>query len=579
MKTAALLFLLLALTVWPNTTSSAETTVEEVTLTVTNMREMYDMQTNITAPIGGTVFQYAFTVRCQGPDETVVNLTHPNPQFQIGPAQQLIQCGSVYWYSAYFSPEAAGVITDEVVLSGEFGTITEKIIGIGVPAETPEYWIAELGPGTSAMHLVHDDQRNLLYIADFGNDQVIVFSPGLRRVVKTINVGQDPIGLALSHDNQRLYVANYGEYSISVINLSTQTETEKISVSALKYPPFDIAIVSDTLALIGTAPPGIASGEMISQLDLITKEVTPRSDLFFRGLGRFPVFKTSRDLSVTGIVVEPGSSPTQIASYLKSSNSFIETTHSIERAIAVNNNGSRLVTSNHDCNTLEPNLVVFNQELSLQAKIQLLGCQSLSLVFNPVMPNTIYAVDGRESGIVEVARMDLGYQSKILTFDVPEGYYQKGSDALTISDDGMWLYAPLIQTWNEPPSKLLAVKVGPTRYSDSIAPVSNMTPLATPQAHNWWLVSWTGTDNSSGIDYYEVDYRIGLDGAWTHWLNTPGQSAFFIGAQPGEEYYFRVIAHDRAGNIEVYPTPFDTYTVAGADTSGLNEMFIPLLRR
>ena len=73
-------------------------------------------------------------------------------------------------------------------------------------------------------------------------------------------------------------------------------------------------------------------------------------------------------------------------------------------------------------------------------------------------------------------------------------------------------------------------------------------------------VSWSGSDTLSGVAAYDVQYRLGSDGTWTDWPGLTGTtqtSAIFGPDDPvtvwrDRTYYFRVRAHDNAGNIEGY---------------------------
>jgi len=80
-------------------------------------------------------------------------------------------------------------------------------------------------------------------------------------------------------------------------------------------------------------------------------------------------------------------------------------------------------------------------------------------------------------------------------------------------------------------------------------------------------VQWSGTDTGdSNINSYDVQYKVG-NGLWTDWtdyMNTGSTSAVFgsnfpVTVQDGTTYYFRCRAKDNAGNIEPYPTDYDTY--------------------
>ncbi len=86
---------------------------------------------------------------------------------------------------------------------------------------------------------------------------------------------------------------------------------------------------------------------------------------------------------------------------------------------------------------------------------------------------------------------------------------------------------------------------------DATAPTSSATsPIYSILAS--FQVSWTGSDNLTGISNYDVQYRDGIGDAWTDWqLNTTQTQATFTG-QDGRTYYFRSRAHDYAGNTEAY---------------------------
>jgi YVTN family beta-propeller protein len=539
------------------------------------------MSTDFDALVGETVSHYAFGISCSDAYSTVVTITHSNPLFTPGWTSNNIRCGSTYLSLFEFSPTETGLTTDTVTFSSSIGNVTEQLIGNGVPIVTTEQWMVDLGvAGAYVRRMVYDDARDLLYATDEGNDQIIVFSPTTRGVQATIPVGIDPVGLAITKDSQKLYVANSGEYSISVVDLNTWTAS-KITIPTLYpnpdqdyeywYLPYEIAIVSDTLALLGSDPPGAASGGPIYQLDLQTQTVAPRTDI--GQIGRYPVMRTSRDFNTIGVVVEPSSSPTLISRYDSATDSAISVQQGIQRSIAISDNGSHLVVTSHDANYLVPDLAVFDESLNDAGHIQLIGVQAMSAVFSPVSRNYVYALEGRDYKgwwhMIEEARVDLQRQTRAFTYTMP--YDHGAADVLVISDDGEWVFVPLN---GYQAAKLLAIRVGPV--SDDIPPESFMIPLSPTQTHNWWFVSWTGIDNYSGIDHYDVQYHTG-DGNWNDWLSTGGTGSFFKDAVPGQTYYFRCRAVDESGNAELYPSDAETYTTAGSDTSGLSETYLPFI--
>jgi len=86
---------------------------------------------------------------------------------------------------------------------------------------------------------------------------------------------------------------------------------------------------------------------------------------------------------------------------------------------------------------------------------------------------------------------------------------------------------------------------------DHTAPQSQMTSLPTVSGIPFPL-SWSGTDEVSGVVSYDVQVREGYEGVWTDFLlNTTETSASFTGSR-GQTYYFRVRARDRIGNLEPY---------------------------
>jgi hypothetical protein len=74
-----------------------------------------------------------------------------------------------------------------------------------------------------------------------------------------------------------------------------------------------------------------------------------------------------------------------------------------------------------------------------------------------------------------------------------------------------------------------------------------------------YTITWGGLDLHSGIQSYDLQYRIGTGGTWTNWLlGTTLTSALFGPTSPltpvvGTTYYFRARAVDALGNQDAYP--------------------------
>lgn len=118
----------------------------------------------------------------------------------------------------------------------------------------------------------------------------------------------------------------------------------------------------------------------------------------------------------------------------------------------------------------------------------------------------------------------------------------------------------------------VATVVTGTVNVDLTRPASTMTTLPATSSANISL-SWSGSDALSGVATYDVQIRSGIGGAWTTVLsNTTSTSTNYTGAS-GITYYFRVRAHDMAGNVEDWPVDYDTLTTV------LWKVFLPLVAK
>jgi hypothetical protein len=95
---------------------------------------------------------------------------------------------------------------------------------------------------------------------------------------------------------------------------------------------------------------------------------------------------------------------------------------------------------------------------------------------------------------------------------------------------------------------------------DATPPDSTMTPLPATTTQTSFVVSWSGTDQGSGIAYFDIFASID-GGAWFDWQEaTTNTSATFPGA-PGSTYAFYSLAYDNVGNVQSSPI------IPGAQTS------------
>jgi len=129
----------------------------------------------------------------------------------------------------------------------------------------------------------------------------------------------------------------------------------------------------------------------------------------------------------------------------------------------------------------------------------------------------------------------------------------------TFAADGVYYW--FMRSWNA--SDMSSGWVSRTITIDSVAPVSAVGSLP-GSSRGVFGVSWNGTDATSGIASYDVQYRVD-GGAWQPWLTaTSLTQAAFVGAKP-HSYGFRCRATDRAGNVEAWPGSADASTTVNLD--------------
>jgi hypothetical protein len=99
---------------------------------------------------------------------------------------------------------------------------------------------------------------------------------------------------------------------------------------------------------------------------------------------------------------------------------------------------------------------------------------------------------------------------------------------------------------------------------DTIAPTSQVLPLAGTQAAPDFEVHWSGTDIDSGIRDYSI--FVSEDGGpFTPWLIDTTDTAGIFSGVAGHTYAFYSVAQDQAGNVEAAPPAADTTTKVEGD--------------
>ena len=125
---------------------------------------------------------------------------------------------------------------------------------------------------------------------------------------------------------------------------------------------------------------------------------------------------------------------------------------------------------------------------------------------------------------------------------------------------------------------------------DKAPPITAMEPLAVTQPSNAFRLSWTGSDNLSGIAYVEIQQKVDA-GNWTTLPPIDGAlHQYWVVGEPGHTYSYRMHGVDYSGNSENYPAGVeattsipgasvlcytrDSYDTSGNDNSPLNASMI-----
>ena len=126
-------------------------------------------------------------------------------------------------------------------------------------------------PG-NLLDIVLDEQRQRLYLVNFANDRVEIYSIAEQRLLGPIQVGSQPVSAAMSPDGQYLYVTNFGSSTLTVIDLGLGGVTGTVTLVA---PPEGVAVGSDGRVLITTLGTGAANNPQNTLLLFDARQTGP----------------------------------------------------------------------------------------------------------------------------------------------------------------------------------------------------------------------------------------------------------------------------------------------------------------
>ncbi len=101
---------------------------------------------------------------------------------------------------------------------------------------------------------------------------------------------------------------------------------------------------------------------------------------------------------------------------------------------------------------------------------------------------------------------------------------------------------------------------------DRTPPVTAIQSMSATQQSTAIRVQWSGEDNGSGVDYFELQSQID-SGSWKNQagdIPAKDRQAWVV-AEAGHQYGFRMRAVDRLGNVESYPQSAEAVTTIPAN--------------
>jgi YVTN family beta-propeller protein len=142
-----------------------------------------------------------------------------------------------------------------------------------------------------------------VYVTNSDDNTVSVINTSKNAVIATVNVGSVPVGIAVTPDGTRAYVVNWNDNNVSVINTATDNviDTVNIEYSPVAFGQFiGEKPVLEPLLPVSNLTDNVTPGVNVGQ----TAEPTQSSDTSGKGNTKIPGFEiTSVVTSLLGALL------------------------------------------------------------------------------------------------------------------------------------------------------------------------------------------------------------------------------------------------------------------------------------
>ena len=375
------------------------------------------------------------------------------------------------------------------------------------------------------------------YVTNVLDDSVSVIRTSYSTVIATVNVGDQPHGVAVAPNGNYVYVANEGDDTVSVIRTSDNTVTATINVGDFPYgvavaPNGNYVYVAnegdDTVSVIRTSDNTVTATINVGDRP-IGVDVTPDGNyVYVANLAddSISVIKTS-DNSVSSLVnLDFGNNPA---------------------GIAVTPDGNFVYVTGPDRDQ------VYVVRTSDNTKISTINVGDKP-VFPAITPDGNYVYVANE-GDDTVSVIRTSYNTVTTTINV--GNYPCG---VAVTPNGDYVYVPnanddtvsVIRTSDNAVTTTIKVGDYPSSFGKFIgsvsAPESPSNLTASAQSSSQIDLSWT--DNSSDETGFKIERKTGASGTYSEIATVSADVTTYgdTGCNGATTYYYRVRAYNASGN-------------------------------
>jgi YVTN family beta-propeller protein len=125
--------------------------------------------------------------------------------------------------------------------------------------------VATIPVGAGPQGIAVNENTNRIYVTNYSDNTVSVIDGNTDSVIATVPVGTAPSGIGVNPSTNKIYVVNHNSGSqISVINGDTNTVTAEVPVN---NNAFGVGIIPSTNRIYVTVQPGIARGPYVDVID------------------------------------------------------------------------------------------------------------------------------------------------------------------------------------------------------------------------------------------------------------------------------------------------------------------------